>query len=658
MVSYKKKLKKKLKYRTLKYIYGGGIIKTQGEIGKSLSGMIKPPGILKPSPFMIFMKAIKNMMYYSLLSLATIPVYLTTVGLNFPLNSMRNMTNGRYKDTPFKDNALYKIAYKKIDNNKINLLKQEQEKGEIIIPEGTTFINGALYKGHVKGIEPQKEQNGGSSIDSFKNIIPTNSKSVVSSFKNMIPTNISKIKSKPENVVSTFKSNPENVVSTINSKPPENVVSTINSKPLANIVSTINSKPPENVVSTINSKPLANIVSTTNSNTIQLLNNKTIKRDPEQIKKIKEYYKLRITHKNKNRETLINTLKSNLLPNSQKSIEVLGRDYDTAGKNTMDTIYRMEMLDSQRIEDENSILKKAMKNLSSDILLKAIILFNTIFDTSYDPNDETSNNICASYLNEEKKNMGINDESETIPTFWDPIPVVEVKNVFKYKNGLSPLDFGSETFAKCLQSNLTKTEFSKEDIELCVDLIDKDCPDCTLNSTLTKIIESYGRLFTGKIDISGMINALFNILLKMYKNQIDRNTYKTDKEYEAELVTVYLTQINASSFDVKVFLEYANYQYVSGNTFNNFIGDIEIKMFKDIMCKYKLREKLFKLYNLKKQEEIEKLKKVSQNEREKIIKYELINFLDIFLDTSKLNLNNHLTIQEIETKIKSITITN
>ncbi len=626
MVSYKKKLRKKLKYKTLKYMNGGGMI--------------------IPSPFMIVMKSIKNMMYYTLLSLSTLPVYVSTVLLNFPLNSLRNITNGRYKDTPFKDNPLYKIAYNPIDNKKINLLKQEQEKGEIITPEGTTFINGALYKGHVKGMIPQKQQNGGAlpSVGSLKTMVPIKVPSV-DSFKTMA-SKVNPLKTMTPTV------NPlKTMTPTVN--PLKTMTPTVN--PLKTMeptnIPTVNSLKTmvHNKVPSVGSQPPANV---------QISNNKTKKRDNNQIKKIKDYYKERITYKN-DRETFINNIKSIILPNSQKSNEVFAREYDTASKNTMDTIYRMEMSDSQRINDENSILKRAMNKLSSDVLLKAIILFNTVFDTSYNPNDENSNSICTSYLNTEKKYMGINNDSETIPTYWNPIPVVTVKNVFKYKNGLNPLYFGSKTFAKCLQSNLTKTEFSKEDMELCVDLIDQDCPDCTLNSTLTNIIESYKRLLTGKIEIDNMINTLFIILLKMYKNNYkNKNNYNTEKNYEISLVGLYLTQIRNSNFDAKKFLEYVNYENENGMTFNKFIGDVEIKMFKDIMCKYKLREKLFNLYILKKQEETEKIRKLSQTEREKKIKHDLIKFLGIFLDTSQLNSNNHLTIQEIENLIKQFFQTN
>jgi hypothetical protein len=622
MVTYKKNIRKKLKHRTLKYMKGGGMV--------------------VPSPFMMFMKSIKNLGKYLIWALPAIPAYASLLVLNSPLTNMRNATNGRTTDSEIANSPIYELLTNStLTKEQIDELDKALEEGSIQMPLNTDFFKGHSYHNdHIKGLKPEeekklKESGGqlqiGGNLTNYVSKLP----GVSGGITKMVPKlsgvsgDITKMTSNPllsgvSGDITKMTSNPllPGVQEDITKMVPK----------LSGVPGYLKKMVPK----------LPGVPGVTTKMTTNPLLNKTVKKQPTQFQL---YYDKRFKKPYK-RETIINMIKSNLLTDNQKSIDTLGREYDTSGKSSLYKIYRMPMEDKKRIIE----LQKYIKKLESTVLLKSLILFNTIFDNSGDGSEQ-----CDKYLNDERKEMGINgtETENPTPTYFRQIPIVTIPNIFKYKEGLNPLDFGSETFAKCLKTHLTKTELSDDDMKLCVDMINQDCKNCTLNTKFREVLNSLNELFTGKVDFRSMINALFNILKKMYDNHQFTQS-KNPIDYENSLIDLYLNEMTKSQMNLNELSTKATYKV--GTKYNldlaKFIGQDEIKMFKDLMCKYKLREKIAELYNEKRKEEIDLLKKRG-NRMKHDIKTKLISFLDIYIDKTKIGLNGHLSMTDINTKIDS-----
>ena len=605
MVSNKRKLRKKLKYntykkyRTNKLLYGGNV-------GGNITSKIESPAIK-------IMIIIKNMAVYTFWTFLTAPVYFTTALLNTPFNNVSNITNARFKNNIILNDPLYKtitgksLTGQKFDENIRNSITKNIETGKMVTDQDVKVYGpgAVLSKLHLKGFDEKdyvlrKKPNipntgGGVSIPSYKSL------------------------------ASKFPS----------------------SKSLAPFTSKITTINPA-ITPLLQSNDYFNFKGNALNSSKKLPTN------------FQPYHKYRLTKKS-DRNTFMNYIKSKFTPDNIKSLQVIGRDYDVASMDVLRRIYDIPLLDQERKNEIYSQFKK----LDSLTLLKALIVFKTIFKQDYNQDyDQSNNNICNIYLKNECNKMGVDNcenigKSENIPTFYEPLDIIRpIRNVFKYKAGLNPLNIQIETFTQCLKSNLTQDKFTKEDLDLCVDEIDRNCEDCTLKSNFKEVLKKIGYLFSSGMQLETVIDTLFHVLIILYKNQ---NTY--DKNVETVLVNFYLGKDSSINFkniiDLLNYVKKPNEEYKPFKSISQFIGEDQIKVFKDLMCKYDIGSSIEQFYLEKRKQEIENLKKnKNKNTQESNLFNELMNFLNIFFDKSVLekgskNSNDHhMSIDEIKKIIK------
>lgn len=601
MVTYRKKIKKKLKSRTYKknnrktYKKQFGGNPTTQEMNKT--PMPNLSDVANISPFMRVVNSVRDIINYSFWSFMTMPVYFTTVALNTPFNSIRNITNSRLKDVHLVNKPIYKLfSTNNFTKEQLQILENNIKEGKIVYPAGYSYYDGYLTKGGIMkgGANPLLQQ----MPNLTRKANPTQSKGTIINNINSMQQLATQPNLKLEN-------NPQLKSS----------------------------------LSWITGKRLNDVEET----------------------QFQKYNKERFTKTTKN-ENFLNSLKNFL---NVKSLDVYDRNYNVYGKSTLKSISEMPYLD----QDREKQLELYMKKLNSKILLKAIIIFKTIFDSQ----DNDNNNVkCRRYLDSEKRKMGFN-ETEPIPTYFNPEPIRKIKNPFKYKNTLNYKQLTTKNFARCLKATLTQKEFTDEDIELCFDTNEVKCKDCTLQNNFMETLKKIPSMINSSngIKLNLMIESLFSILIELNKNEPYETLKKSGddkkKYYETELVESYFKNFyDLNSLSTRKLVHYVPPSPTENGIpiqFIDFIGKEEIKMFKDLMCKYKLYEKLKVLYKEKRIEELELIKRKKNekngkdekdnNEYEKAILDDLFEFMEVYMDketVNKIRLSNKESQNDRETQ--------
>jgi hypothetical protein len=645
MVTYRIKNKKRLKYKTYKkhkkhklnpIMIGGNDGNNLDNNDKSTETFKKIVSIANPlkySPFAKIVNLIKDMTTYSMWSFLTMPIYFSSVAMNTPFNSLKNITNKRLKGTQMLNQPIYKTftpnGFTGMDKTKLDVLTDNIKTGKLVHPYGYTYEDGYITKGGImKGGDGNINVQGklNDKIIGVQNPLQSQIQD-----KLKIPlqgTSPSPVNEKVNNTQGILLKGQQQFQNFKSISPSQTLKSGINKVDSSGKIRA----------------------------SIGFVTGNRYDTGPSQFQ---QYYKNRYLPNEK--DTVVNFLKSKIEYPLDKSVELLQRDYSVYGRQIMNSIYQMPVLDDDRIRT----LELYMRKIDSTVLLKTLILFNTIFGTNEEGLPKKSEK-CSVYLEQERKLMGIGD-NVTVPTYYNPLPIIRVKNPYKYKNTINISQLTLKNFKQCLKSTITKSEFDDDDLQKCFDPSEAPCKDCTLHNNFFEIIKRMYSFFSDGISLHNMINSLFYLLIKVYGN-VKYNNEPNKKEFEKKLLDLYFNEINTRSYDVNRLIQEVDYKFIptpkkNGEkedeiiNFEKIISSNEVKMFKDLMCKYKLIEKIELLYKQKREEELKEFRKKALYNpdlpKTSYLVDKIMDYMSIFMSTSEIrnDPNKHLSITDINDMI-------
>ncbi len=668
MVSYKKKIRKKSKSRTYKKYHSKTFMnqiggnpdeaKENDPMKKSIEMAKQVSSITNPKQFSVVSRIyelFKDITIYSFWSFLTFPVYVTSVALNSPFNTIKNITNSRFKDAHMVNKPIYKLlSNKNFTGNEIKVLDDNIKEGKMVFPNGYTYYDGYITKGGLihGGAMPTPTMFSSPSMASITSIPKKVGQHMnTEAIERAKEQTKQYTQSKPTILNQAYRGTIGKAIDTgtmVSDKISQG------KQYVSNKYSHAQQDSKYLFRHQTKKRPGASL-----ANQARLMHNFVTGKRSLDVKQsqFQKYFEGRVNLKSK-KDTFSNTVKSMIETNpTYKPSEVNARDYFVYGKNTMNAIYGLPYVD-QGENGREKILEAEMRKLSSIDLLKTLIVFKTVFNISEKelPNNASS---CNNYMQGEKQLMGIS--GEYIPTFYNPWPIIRVKNVYKYPNTLDYTKLTTKNLSRCLRASLTQTEFTDEDIEKCFDPKEIKCKDCTLQNNFIQILKRIPSFFSSKLNLIGMINALFFILVNLYENKAykdaeDNNdthnsTKYTTKTYEEELLKLYTQELLTSQYNIFEMIKMADYRQPlpeakGENTeiipsLEDFIGKEEIKMFKDLMCRYRLFDKLKVLYEEKRKEEVKKLRNFTitnfETKETKLYNGLVKDYMPLFMNTRDKN---------------------